>query len=163
MNKKLYGGLGQKLLTLVGDEMLRPEKYKEFNLSAILNFLFINIYEMVRRGHEGCSDLEKATRVSSDLRIYCGETIFLLVECIAEYLKNGEYLIYDYKIKTYRRITNFKFKVWDLDFMLLRLEDHIKYAENGGVFTDYFRHLNDCQERIKELYEILKREREKYE
>jgi hypothetical protein len=154
-DNSLYGSIGKKFLVVIGDKILRPQKYKKFDVSDIYEFLLIYIMQLMQSENADCTEAKKYNNMSRDLPIYHNEVTLLVSEYAADYLKNGEIHIYDYKIKSNRRITEFKMKTSDLDRLLTGLHYIIEETEQDDS--------TGRRERMLSIYEILRREREKYE
>ena len=96
----------------------------------------------------------------ADFPVYYSQTVFLLTECIADYLENGECFVYDHKIKGNRRITEFRYTADDLYTLLSWLSDYL--IEDSEEIEELDEASKVRQERIERLYGILWREREKH-
>ena len=146
--------------TIVGTH-LKAADFSSFNVADALEVIKADIMEEIRQASRGCS--------AADLVFYFGknfprsftEGALLIAECLADYYRTGELVVYDYAAENYNpvehRIREFVVTEADLKLLLEELQkvqkpEHEIYQgwTNDETRNKWLDHIQSVHQTLKE-------------
>ena len=110
------------MLTVVKRNILTPIDFMHFDVAVILDYLKDHIIEQIKKTSKGCSKEMMEFYIEVIFPQEYNDAVFLVAECLTDYIQNGEYLIYDYDVNIERKITKFNFTDGVLEELLEELK-----------------------------------------
>jgi len=149
---------GLDYLALIKKNCLKPIDFKYFDVHAALEMLRNHIISGIKK--ENKRSLSKNLiweYIDYNFPHSYNYAVLLVAECLAEYLKKGEFVIEDYESKTERKITEFIFTDSDLYELLKELYEMSNPNHNftKSWFEEETR--KKSQAHIEKLCKTLKR------
>lgn len=138
--------------TIVGTQ-LKVEDFSTFNVADALEVIKADIMEEIRQANRGCSAEDLVFSFSKKFPRSFTEGALLIAECLANYYRTGELVVYDYAGENYNpvehRIREFVVTEADLKLLLKELQG-IQNPEHW-LYRSWFRN----ETRNKWLDQIL--------
>ena len=107
-------------------QQLKEVDFAIFNVSEAIKLLRQDVLEVIKKANRGCSPEELKFYIEENFPRGFAEAALLIAECLADYYRTGELIVYDYIGEDYdpveHRIKEFAVTRTDLQLLMRELE-----------------------------------------
>ena len=151
---------GLDLLGTIVDTQLKTVDFSSFSVADALEVIKADIMEEIRRANRGCSAEDLVFYFSENFPRNFTQGALLIAECLADYYRTGDLVVYEYVGKNYDPVEHHikDFVVTEADLKLLL--DELQSVQNPEhwLYRSWFR--DETREEwlahIQSVYQTLK-------
>ena len=151
---------GLDLLGVIVGTQLKAADFSSFSVADALEVIKADIMEEIRRANRGCSAADLVFYFSENFPHNFTQGALLIAECLADYYRTGDLLVYEYVGENYdpveHRIKDFVVTETDLKLLLDELQS-VQDPEHW-LYRSWFREetREEWLAHIQSVYQTLK-------
>ena len=151
---------GLDLLGTIVDTRLKTVDFRTFHVADALELIKAVIIEEIRRANRGCSATDFVSYFSDSFLRNFTQGALLIAECLADYYRTGELVVYEYVGKNYDPVEHRikEFVVTQADLILLL--DELQSVQNPEhwLYRSWFREetRKEWLAHVQNVYQTLK-------
>lgn len=148
------------LLGIIVGTQLKAASFSTFNVAETLEVIKTDIMEEIKRANRGCSAADLVFYFSENFTRNFTQRALLVAECLGNYYRNGELVVYDYVDDNYDPVKNRikKFVITEADLQLLLEELQSVQDPAHLLYHSWFRNetRREWLEHIQSVCQTLK-------
>ena len=145
--------------TIVGTQ-LKAADFSTFNVGDALEVIKADIMDAIRLANRGCSAADMVFYFSENFPLNFTQGALLIAECLADYYRTGEVVVYDYVGEAYDPVEQHikEFIVTEPDLHLLMEELQSVQAPDHWLYRSWVRDeiRKEWLAHIQGVYQVLK-------
>ena len=151
---------GLDLLDLLILQQLKETDFAIFNVSEAIELLRQDILERIKKENQGCSPEDMDLYIEANFPQNFTQAELLIAECLADYYRTGELVVYDYVGKNYDPVEHHikEFVVTETDLQLLLEELQSVQDLEHWLYQSWIRDetRKECLNHLQSVYQTLK-------